>query len=114
MQARVKHSIIGKLTKGTNYATMAIDNTSRGLTNKTFIKRKSKTSELVCILIVKGRSLGVWDFVNETGKNVAGFKNLAKGTEASARLREEWKQYSPEKFEEYCKKISNTLKRNQS
>lgn len=64
MQARVKHSIIGKLTKGTNYATMAIDNTSKGLTNKTFIKRKSKTSELVCILIVKGRSLGVWrDFL---------------------------------------------------
>jgi hypothetical protein len=59
---------------------------------------------------IKPGGKGGWDFVNETGKNVAGFKNLAKGTEASARLREEWKQYSPEKFEEYCKKISNTLK----
>lgn len=57
--ARRERTLMGKLTDGTNYATMAIDNTSKGITDN-FVEKKSPYSEMVCILVIKGREFGVW------------------------------------------------------
>ncbi len=67
-------------------------------------------SDPLCMNIKVGGN-GGWELVNESGRNFMGIKNLLQGSKSSAMIREDWKRNDPKRFEEYRRKISESLKK---
>lgn len=63
-QARLDHTRFGKLIEGTRYGDMSLHNKSN-MDSDTFIQKKSKNSEHLCVIRVNNKHLGIWRDANE-------------------------------------------------